>query len=427
MKTYELRIETSEMKRALDVMATVVNRKNAMPILADARIAYDRERKVFGMTASNGDMYLEMGCWRHDDNVEGKRQPWMFHDSHNAGDDKAAPLADFCVNVEMFREAFASIPALPANCKLVLGDDGEGGMLTVNYGKGEFTLPVDSAQDFPPVPAVVTKDGEQREGISALACFQIDAERLLPLVNAARCCVAADELRPQMCAVCVDTFQDRFVVVSSDGHSLFRQQVDMGMGWLKYGNFAADQSAKLLLPAPVLSPMQKALTGEEKITLTADTQRISIENGDGRVRLTFQVPEARYPNYETVIPKESAYKVVVDRMELTATLRRISPFSETGSNLCTMKREGDRLTLDTSDIAAGRTASEQVSIINPDSSLPDGFKMGFKIQTMQKLLTCATTESIQLLINDPRTAALLREEDGKSGLTLLIMPMIVNQ
>ena len=51
MANYELRIETSEMKKALDVLSSVVNKKNSLPIMACACIRYDRSRKLFTMTA----------------------------------------------------------------------------------------------------------------------------------------------------------------------------------------------------------------------------------------------------------------------------------------------------------------------------------------------------------------------------------------
>ena len=103
MANYELRIETSEMKKALDVLSTVVNKKNALPILADACIRYDRQRKLFTIEASNTEQHLLIECWTPDEKAQKGERPWLFLD----GDSKEQPLEAFCINVGDFREAFS--------------------------------------------------------------------------------------------------------------------------------------------------------------------------------------------------------------------------------------------------------------------------------------------------------------------------------
>lgn len=421
MANYELRIETAEMKKCLDMLSTVINRKNSLPIMANACIRFDRQRKLFTMTGSNTEQWLTVECWRPDEKADKGQRPWMFLDK----DAKDQPLDAFCISVEDFREAFATLPTLPAACYLKLDQTGAGS-IRVNYGKGEFTMPVKSAIDYPAIPTVAEKNGEQREGISPLVKFSIETSRLLPVILAARVCSASDELRPVMNTVCVDCFHDHCIVVASDGHSLYRRNLDTGMGWLKYGEFAADQSAKLLIPTQSMSPLSKAFSTAESLTVTADTQRICFESGDGTARLTTVTIDGRYPNYESVIPKDNQHRLVLDRQELSATLRRISLFSNESSNMCAMRRRDEHAVFQADDSDFGRNADEQVTIINPDTSLPDGFEIGFKISTMQQLLGCITGDNIVLEISDPSRAMLIKEDSHISGLILLIMPMLMN-
>lgn len=420
MANYELRIETAEMKKCLDMLSTVINKKNSLPIMADACIRFDRQRKLFTMTGSNTEQWLTIECWRPDEKADKGQRPWMFLDK----DVKEQPLDAFCISVESFREAFATLPAQPATCYLKL-EEGGAGSIRVNYGKGEFTMPIDSAIDYPTIPAVVEKDGEQRDGISPLVKFSIETNRLLPVILAARVCSASDELRPVMNTVCVDCFHDHCVVVASDGHSLYKRVLDTGMGWLKYGEFAANQSATLLIPTQAMSPLSKAFASAETLTVTADTQRICVESGDGTARLATVTIDGRYPNYESVIPKDNNHRVTVDRQEIGATLRRISLFSNESSNMAVMEKREDHIVLNASDYDFGRNADEQVAIIN-ETTLPDDTAIGFKISTMQKLLGCIDCDNVVIEIGDPSRAMLIKEESQVSGLTLLIMPMRVN-
>ena len=429
MRNYELRIETSEMKKALDMLSTVINSKNPLPILGDALCRYDRERRVFTMTAGNGDMWLQTDCTRktQDDRAE----PWMFEDTGNRGDGKREPLEAFCIRISDFREAFANLPSMPAHCYLQTGD--EGGQLRVTYNKGEFTLPVEPAHEYPQVPHVV-EQGEQGNA-QPIVKFTIATQQLLPLIAAARNCTADDELRPVMNAVALDCYHDRLIIAASTGHSLYKRILDtLGAGWLRYGEFPTldpqtQQSghALILLPKQTASPLMKALAQTETVTLTADSQRISIE-GDGR-RLTTASIEGRYPNYDSVIPKDSPHHVTLDRSEIMATLRRISYFSSEASNMGVMRYDGnDHFDLEASDLDFGRKAAEKVAIVNGESiHLPSGFAIGYKISTMLSVLALAQSDNIILDLADPSRAIVIREDEPNSRLTLLCMPMLVNE
>lgn len=425
---YELRIETSEFKKALDVLSTVINKKNALPILGDACIRYDRERKLFTMTAGNSEQFIELECWRQDENADDGHSRWMFNDSHGRGDDKREPLEAFCVSVDDFREAFATLPSMPAMCYLSLDAEMNGGSIRVTYGKGEFTLPVDLATEYPQVQKVVERDGEEkREGVQPLVKFSIETLRLLPLIAAARVCSASDDLRPVMNTVCIDVFHDKAVVVATDGQSLYRQGIDTGMGWLRYGEFPANEGTNLLIPSQSLQPLVKALAGEESMTLTADSQRISFENATGSIRLTSVCIEGRYPNYDSVIPRDNQHRIVLDCADLIATLRRISLFSSEASNLCVLRRNEGHVVFNANDGDFGRNADEQVAIVNDDCTLAEGTQIGFKISTMQKLLQCISSDNVVIEIGSPERALLLKEDMDASSLTLLLMPVLVNQ
>ena len=413
MANFELRIDSQEFKRALDLLATVVNRKNALPILACAKFSYDPSRKIFTATAGNSEQWMQIECTRLQD---GERRPWMFYD----GKEK---LDDFCLNIEDYREAFAVLPELPANCVLSVKDQAL--LLKVNYGKGEFTLPAEGAWEYPPVPETIEKGVSQREGTDPLAKFSIKTDVLMPMLQGARLCVANDPLRPVMNTICLDIHHDHFVIAASDGHTMYRNQKDTGMGWLDYGEFAADGSAKLLLPSGSIGAVIKAFSATEAISIVADTQRLRLQ-ADG-ITLTTAQQEGKYPNYDSVIPKNQPHRVLLDRVEVLTTLRRLSIFSSESSNLGKLRQEEDQLQLQASDEEFSRQAGEHVAIVNAEQvDLGRDFCIGFKISHMQQMLSICQTEQVYLELRDASTALLLKEDDARSSLTLLVMPMLVN-
>lgn len=426
MANYELRIDTQEMKKALDVLSTVINRKTALPILADAKLSYDRESRLFSLTAGNAEQFLTIVCSAPCTDPEAidagtaERKPWMFLDA----DDKAEPFHGVCINVAAFKEAFGMLPQLPALCHLQMRDGF--GSLRVNYGRGEFTLPVEPATDYPTPPAVLEKGATSVTTARPTVKFNIDTRQLLPLVSAARCCAANDELRPVINTVLIDCFHDHCVVVATDGHSLFKDVIDTGMGWLVYGEFGATESARLLIPTQALQALVKSMGSSKAVTVTADTQRVNIATTDGVTSLTTVMVDGSYPNYNSVIPAQQPHSVTVDRMELLMCLRRTGIFSDESSNMCVMRRAGDCLQINAADEGLGRAAQEGVAIINADSSLPEDVGIGFKISTLQKLLDCIGTEQLRMEVDSPARPMLLKEEGRASALTLLLMPMKID-
>lgn len=411
-----VRFETSEMKKALDVCGSVINSKNALPILGNVVLRYQKEQNQFVMLAGNSEQFVTLECTTAD--KEGKREPWLLM----IDPDRKDPFTEIAIPHAALREAVATLPSMPVTAVV----DTVKMLITVQYGKGQFSMPVESADEYPQMPAVVRKGEPATEnGPQPVVRMTTEGDQLVQQILRANVCAAADELRPQMGCVCLDVFQDHIVYVSTDGHSLYKQTEDKGVGYLEYGEFPADRSATVLVLPQLFKPLAKAFAGAKSVTLTADTQRIEFQT-DG-ITLVSRTLDQRYPNYDSAIPKGNPHTVVLDRFELTAALRRVQVFASESSNMATLTRDGQHLALAAEDMDFSRTAAERVAIINADeTTLPDGFKIGCKISTLLSLLKVVPTDNVRLSLADPSRAMLLLPDDPKNGLTLLQMPMLVN-
>lgn len=412
-----VRIETSEMKKALDVCGSVIQSKNALPILGDIVLRYQKERGLFQMLASNSEQFICLDCTKTVDDGEGC-EPWLMMIEQ----DRKEPFTDVAIPHAALREAIATLPTMPVTATI----DTEKQLITVQYGKGQFSMPVEQAAEFPVMPAVVRK-GEQTGdgGASPVVRLTMEGDALVQQILRANVCTASDELRPQMGCVCLDIRQDRMVYVSSDGYSLYKQTDDKGLGYLEYGEFPVDGSTVVLIVPQMFRAMKQAFVGAKAVTLTADSQRVEF-SADG-LQLVSRTLDQRYPNYESVIPKQNPHTLQLDRMELVAALRRVQVFANDASNMVVLARDGESLVLSASDYDFSRSADERITIVNgQETSLPDGFKIGCKISTMLSLLQVIVTDTVLIDLADADHAFLLRPDDPNAGLTLLQMPMVVN-
>ncbi len=406
----EITIDVNGFKKVLDQLRGAVPSRATMPILTCVKLCYEADTDMFKLTASNGDLWLTVQCATKEGDELKKCVHLLREDSKKHWQDVCLPYADL-------RNCFALLPAA-RRCTVALTTKGEAEneqmACTIDYQDGKLQLPFYSGIDFPEAPAVAT------EGDNAVCQFTVDADTLLNPVNQARVCVAENDLRPAMSAVCLTCSIDTVVVAASDGAKLFKQVIETP-GYMQKMNFAADGSANLLIPRSAMPSLMGAFTGAGQLSVTADTQRLLIEKEGAR--LSVRCIEGKYPNFEAVIPKQNKYSVQVSRTTLKMALRRVQLSADYASNLATIRCEGATFVVEASDNEFARTGSESVPV-QSDAFMPEGFKIGVKISGMLELIDLLDEDSICLFMSDADKALLLRNESPKlQGKTLLIMPM----
>lgn len=412
-------IEQKQLARVLGTMGSVINSKSTLPILADVILSYDKERKVFQLAASDTENWLYIDCV---DPQTG--EPWI----KLIEDAPKDPFTSVAINLRQLKEATGQ---LPSACVLQVTFTGNDHVMNIVHQTGHMSMPWEDADAFPQAIPAMTPErrdrGEKGAGSGdPVLRFTMQTDRLLQPMKQAATCAGSDELRPVMNGVALDCYVDKMVIVSSDGHTLYKRTLgDLGVGWLDYQEFVATGSAIVLVPKQVLKIAATAFQGREQVTLTVDTQRMEWQSGG--ICLVSRTIEGRYPNYNSVIPQQNPHRIEIDRLAMRSSLRRISPFASDSSQLGTLRRDGDHLMLSAQDIDFSRAAEEQVTLLNAgDTTLPDGFEIGFKLTTMLSLLDLAETDNVILHVADPSRAMLLTEEDKNSSLTLLLMPMLIN-
>ncbi len=392
---------SNDFSRALSVLGKQIARKSLLPILSDVLLRIDSERQVFQMIASDSEAWLTLDL------------PFI-----NLLEIDKEPFVSAVLPFATLKEVFSSLPSVPCTAWI------DGLKFTVSHADGKFSVPVQEGTEFPLPPAVVTQDAPMPRSVSPVCRFTVDSQWLLKSIGDARNCVDNNELRPQMNAECLDVFADHLVIASSNGYTLYKNQLFMGAGsdFLEYREFAADKSARLLLPRTVLGTIVTAFAKAEKVTVTADEQRIQFQT-EG-IDLVCRCTEGNYPNYESVIPKDNPYTVTVSRDSLSASIRRLGIFASEDTSMVLLHRYEDKLVLEADDADFSTEGNEQVSILN-ETKMPQKKTFGFKIPTLRALLDIIGTQNVEIHLSSPSGAALLKEEDANSQLTLLIMPMLV--
>ena len=399
-ETIHLTVETKEMTTKLTQVSGIQSRKNSLLILDDVLLeCKDGEFQLTGYHNDGHSLTLPVAL----NLIEGSKQ-WKV-----------------CLPV---KRLLPIVRSLPQSGTMQLYLNTATNVMTATYftagnaQQGEFSLPVDSAEDFPEKKAPNEAD---------IKCIiEVDTDWLLSRMRKAKdYTLPGDVLRPQLQCVAIDPDKEGNVtVVASDTHVLFKDTLSIGLGSedspVKYG-----EPRLYMVHAGLVSVMCEAFQGTEKIRLVNDGTRIYVTAEDGTTELIITDSEQKYPNYNAVIPKEQKHEAVCSVSELTATLKRVALFASESTQMVVMEFKGGNLSIAAENIDYAQQAKEGVTLHS--TNLPDGFKIGFKATALLTALGSVETDNAVLRMIAKGRPLTIHNEDVNSGLCCLCMPMLLEE
>ncbi len=167
-------------------------------------------------------------------------------------------------------------------------------------------------------------------------------------------------------------------------------------------------------------------------TAAAQAETISLGYTESNARFSFdgvtihcRLIEGKYPNYEAVIPKENPFKMVINRTDFLASIRRVSIFANKTTHQVRLKIAGNELFVSAEDLDFANEAIERLSCSYTGDDLEIGFNSRFLIDMLNNL---SSTE-ISLEMSAPNRAGIIRpSEPDEAGedILMLVMPVMLN-
>jgi len=369
-------VSSTALSSKLVALSKVINSKNAMPILGD--FVFDISGQTLKLTASDSENTMQTTVELIESEGEGR----------------------FAIGNHDLLEAVKGFSEQP----ITLDIDQQTNIAKINYQNGLFSLPIESADEFPVAQSV-------SEGASTIV---ISNQLLSENINRSIFATAQDELRPVMNGIYFDLTPDCLAVVASDGHKLVRNKVF---------TIKSDQPAAFILPKKPAT-LLKNLLGKDggDVIIRFDDRNAEINYGDGTIQC--RLIEGRYPNYNSVIPQNNSNELRIDRNALLAALRRVQPFANESSNLIRFHVEGSTLQLDAEDYDFSKTATERMTCEYNGQPMSIGFKGSSFIEVLNNF-DC--TEVVVQLADPSRAGLVLPSEQPENqDVLMLMMPMLIN-
>ena len=383
----KLIVSKTAIEMAVKNICRVINPKNALPILGDVLCEANQAEKTLQLTGSDSETWLQATLMLEECEGEGR----------------------FCVSATSLLDALTPLSEQPVTILATTESDNR---FTLEHQSGKAYFPIDNADEYP-TPQPTGADSQ---------LIEMDAKELATAIQTVGWATANDDLRPVMAGVYFDIMQDKTVVTASDGHVLMKYTTrEDGSG--PVGSFIMPKKVAKLLP--------QMLDWKEydSCDVMFTERQATIEQSNWS--LTFRLVEGKYPNYESVIPKDSPFWMRADRSQLQNSVRKVSPFTNESSMMlrCTIKNNGLLIVGEDYDFSMG--AEDQVLI---ESNNPQAVTIGLKSSSLLAVLQKIPGMNVEVDYTDPSRAVTIieaideEEKSKRKGEVLgLLMPMLVNE
>ena len=365
---------------AANLLARVINPKNALPILGD--VLFDVKNNEVTLTASDSEVTMSTTIGL--DTMEGEGR--------------------FCVSADQLR---ASLAELTDEKVTIIATTESDNKFTLQHQSGETYFPIDNADEYP-----LPKSERLPEPVS------LEGIQVREALKRSLWATATDDLRPIMNGVCFALKDGWLDVVTSDGHVLVKSRINVIKGAKITDEF------RFIIPKKAANILSGVLSGDPvKVSWNEHSCRMEF----WPYTLDMRLVEGKYPNYDSIIPEDQPLMAIVPRAFALCSLKKVLPFSpdSQGSHLLRMSLTKDRLKLTAEDFDFAKGSHDSFYIDYPHSEI----EIGVSGSRLAAILSKLSGGEMQMGMTDPSRAITFEpnEQDEDCEVLMLTMPMLLNE
>jgi DNA polymerase-3 subunit beta len=273
----------------------------------------------------------------------------------------------------------------------------------ITTDRGKYKLTGENGDDFPRIPSA--------ENVTEL---NMESGLLGRAINKTLFAVSNDELRPAMTGVFFELDSQGLTFVATDAHKLVKY---------RRTDNAAGESSNFIVPRKALSLLKGAMPNNSTPVSIGFNNSNAFFSFDG-IHLVCRLIDARYPDYNAVIPKDNPNVLSVNRAEFLNTLKRVMIFSNKTTHQVLLKMAGSNLQVSAQDLDFSNEASERLDC---DYSGED-MEIGFNARFLLEMLNVLDDEEVKIELSSPTRAGILlpTNEEENEHLLMLVMPVMLN-
>ena len=316
----------------------------------------------------------------------------------NAIDVNADEDGNIAVPAKILLDTLKALPDQPIS--FTVDEESNGIEITSAYGK--YKLAGDNSEDFPEIPK-----NENNESI------ELSANVLTNAISKTLFATSNDELRIAMTGVFVQLDFNKIIFVATDAHKLVKYT---------FGNVKSDVNSSFIIPQKALNLLKNAIDSNTTVQMAFNKTNAFFKFDDTQV--ICRLIDAKYPDYNAVIPVDNANVLSLGRTDFQNSLKRIAIYANKTTNQVVLNLNEGSLTISAQDLDFSNEATEQLSCNYNGEPMTIGFNAKFLIE----MLTVLQSDEVRMELSTPNRAGILlpSEENENESLLMLVMPVMMS-
>ena len=368
-----IKFNKSELLTGLQPILSVVERRNALPILLNVLITFSKNLVSF--TTSDIEIQTTAILPKEDDKFE-----------------------DFNLTVSA-RKLFEITKSLSDHKIIVLSLIKD--KLVIKQDQSKFSLQTLPAKDF---PLLNISDGKNLK-------FTLKSDELKALLDSVAFSMAIQDVRYYLNGLFLKVNGMELIAVTTDGHRLCFNKITTSS--LK----ESSESLSCIVPRKAVIELQKILSTEKDVDIEICIHLNYIEISLPGKKLISKLIEGNYPDYQKVIPNDIKYKVMFNKNDFLEKLNRVSI-------LTSDKYRGIRINLKEETVILQSTNSDQEEAIEKiiTEEGKGDLDIGFNVTYLIEVLNNINAEKVGFSFNDSQSSAVISNLEDKE-FKYIVMPM----
>ena len=302
------------------------------------------------------------------------------------------------VPAKILLDTLKELPQQPIT--FTVNDENFGIEITSAYGK--YRLAGENGSDFPRLPEADSVD-----------TVSIGGGLLSKAISKTLFATSNDELRPAMTGVYFQVDFNKLTFVATDAHKLVKYM---------FTNIKSEISTSFIVPKKALNLLKSALPSDEEVAFSFNKSNAFFSFGN--VKLLCRLIDAKYPDYNAVIPVDNPNLLTMSRSDFQNSLKRIAIYANKTTNQVILNINDGSLTVSAQDLDFSNEATEQLTCSYEGEPLTIGFNAKFLIE----MLNVLESDEIKIELSTPTRAGILHPSESADGedILMLVMPVMLS-
>ncbi|MCI1265484.1 MAG: DNA polymerase III subunit beta [Saprospiraceae bacterium] len=292
-------------------------------------------------------------------------------------------------------ETLKSLPEQPLS--FVINSETRG--IEITSASGKYKLVGEKSEDFPEIETPSDEDS-----------IEMDSIQIQKGIDKTFFAASNDEMRQSMRGININIDFNHVTFAATDAHKLVKYS---------FLDVESNVASSLLLTKKSMLALKGILPrdGKVKIYFGKTKAFFSFDNCLFATRLI----EAKFPDFNAVIPTNNQNKMIVNREELISALRRLSIFANKTTNQIVLNIQDKSLTITAQDLDFNNEATEQLSC----SFEGEAVNLGLNAKFMLEMLNVIESEQVIFEISLSTKPAIILPSEQNAGEDLLML-MVTN-